>query len=256
LVGYRKKVVHDNLANSFPAKTRKERRRIEHRFYRYFCDLFVETIYLAHMSDKEIRRRVSYGNYEGILEQYEKGKSVMMMTAHYGNWEWPCGLALDLPEGDPLYGIYKRQSNEHFDRLMFSLRSKFGGKPIEKKVVLRSMLRLRNEGKLGNFWMISDQTPGSNIHYWTKFLNQDTPVLTGTEQLARRFDYPVFYVEIVRTKKGYYHCEFIPISLEPAKTKEFDITEKYIQLLEKTITAKPEYWLWSHRRWKHHRNLE
>jgi KDO2-lipid IV(A) lauroyltransferase len=254
LVGYRKNVVRTNLTKSFPDKTKKERRLIERRFFRYFCDLFVETMYMTHISEKEIRCRVSYGNYEGILEEYEKGKSVMMMTAHYGNWEWPCGLALDLPEKDPLYGIYKKQSNEQFDRFMFSLRSKFGGKPIEKKGLLRTMLKLKSEGKLGNFWMISDQTPGNSIHYWTKFLNQDTPTLTGTEQLARKFNYPVFYVEIVRTKRGYYHCEFIPISLEPTQTAEFEITEKYMQLLEKTIIAKPEFWLWSHRRWKYHRD--
>jgi len=86
------------------------------------------------------------------------------------------------------------------------------------------------------------------------FLNQDTPVLTGTEVLARKFEYPVYYGEITRIKRGYYKCEFIPVSLEPTQTQEFEITEKYMQLLQKTIVAKPEYWLWSHKRWKHTRN--
>ena len=255
IVRYRRKVVKINLLNSFPNKTEKEILQIERRYYHFFCDLFVETFYEMHLSEKEIRRRVTYGNLDAILEQFVKGKSVMMMTAHYGNWEWPSALSLYLPKEFPLYGIYKKLRNKKFNTLIFTLRSKFGGIPIEKREILRFMLNLKKEKKTGNFWMISDQTPnGQYIHYWTKFLNQDTPALTGTEQLARKFDYPVFYVEITCTKRGYYHCEFIPISLESAQTNEFEITEKYMQLLQKTIEAKPEYWLWSHRRWKHTRN--
>ena len=254
VVGYRRKVVRKNLTNSFPTKSVKELRVIERRFYHFFCDLFIETAYQIHLSEKEARRRMTFGNFEAILEQFEKGKSVMMMTAHYGNWEWPSVLSLDLPKEDPLYGIYKEQKNKKIDSLIFALRSKFGGIPIEKKELLRFMVNLKKDGKLGNFWMISDQTPnGRYIHYWTNFLNQDTPVITGTEQIARKFDYPVFYVKISRPKRGYYHCEFIPISLESAQTPEFEISEKYMQLLQKSIEEKPEFWLWSHRRWKHTR---
>ena len=252
IVRYRRAVVKSNLAMSFPDKSENERRNIERRFYHHFCDLFVETMYEMHLNEKEIRRRVTYGNLDAILEQYAKGKSVMMMTAHYGNWEWPSALALYIPKEFPLYGIYKELRNKKFNALIFSLRSKFGGIPVEKHEILRFMINLKKNGKSGNFWMISDQTPnGRNIHFWTNFLNQDTPVLTGTEQLARKFDFPVFYVEITQSKRGYYHCEFIPVSLDSAKTTEFEITEKYMHLLQKTIEAKPEFWLWSHRRWKH-----
>lgn len=255
IVRYRRTVVRLNLARSFPDKTEKERRNIERRFYHYFCDIFVETMYEMHLSEKEIQSRVTYGNLEAVLEQYAKGKSVLMMTAHYGNWEWPSALSLYLPKEFPLYGIYKKLRNTKFDSLMFTLRSKFGGIPIEKKELLRYMVKLKKEGKSGNFWMISDQTPnGRNIHFWTRFLHQDTPVLTGTEQLARKFDYPVFYVDIQRVRRGYYHCEFLPISLEPTKTGEFEITENYMKLLQQSIEAHPEFWLWSHRRWKHKRN--
>jgi KDO2-lipid IV(A) lauroyltransferase len=118
------------------------------------------------------------------------------------------------------------------------------------------MLGLRKENELGNFWMISDQTPtgsGANF-FWTNFLNQDTATLTGTEQLAVKFDYPVFYADISCKKRGYYHCEFVPIELEPTKANQFDITEKYMKLLENRIKTSPKYWLWSHRRWKYQRD--
>ncbi|MFA5046300.1 MAG: lysophospholipid acyltransferase family protein [Paludibacter sp.] len=255
LAGYRKKVVRSNLENSFPQKTKKEILRIERRFYRYFCDLFVETLYEMHMSKKEVLRRIDLGNVEPILEQYKKGKSIMLMTAHYGNWEWASALSLVLPKESPLHSIYKQLTSKKFDSLMFELRSKYTGGNIEKKDLLRTMVRMKNEGVVAMFGMISDQTPtGNSIHYWTQFLNQDTPVLLGTEQLAKKFDYPVFYLHINRTKRGYYKCEYHAVTLEPKLTAEFEITETYMRILEKEIEAAPEYWLWTHRRWKYHRN--
>ena len=255
IVGYRKTVVRANITNSFPSKTTKELRAIERRFYRFFCDLFVETMYEMHIGEKEVRSRMTYENTEAILEQYANNKSVMIMTAHYGNWEWTLAFSLFLPGDHSSNPIYKQQRNKRFDKLMYSLRAKYGAKLIEKKELLRVMFRLQKEQQLGNFWMISDQSPNArSIHYWTHFLNQDTPVVVGTEQLARKFDYPVFYAEITRKKRGYYHCQFIPVELEPRKTTDYEISEKYIQMLQKTIEKNPEYWLWSHRRWKHVRN--
>jgi Kdo2-lipid IVA lauroyltransferase/acyltransferase len=255
IVGYRKLVVRTNLEKSFPEKTEKELRRIERRYYRFFCDLFVESMYEIHISKTEIKRRFKFVNIEGVNQQYNEGKSVMIMTAHYGNWEWGMCFPLFLSEKMRSYQIYKKLSNKQFDTLMYKLRAKFGGINVEKRDLLRSILRTKAEDNQGLYWMISDQTPGEKkIHYWTKFLNQDTPALTGTEQLARKFDYPVFYAEIKRIKRGYYQCEFIPISINSGQTAEFEITEKYMQLLQKTIETQPEYWLWSHKRWKHSRN--
>jgi len=257
IVGYRKAVVRTNLEKSFPDKTEKERRDIERRFYRFFCDLFVETMYEMHISEKEIHQRMTFGNLNQILEQNARNKSVMIMTAHYGNWEWTLAFALFAPEEYPSNPIYKRLRNDRFDKMIHKLRSRYGANLIEKKELLRVMFRLQKEKEVGNFWMISDQTPnGRNIHFWTPFLNQDTPAVIGTEQLARKFDYPVFYAEINRIKRGYYHCEFIPITLEPTKTPEFEITSKYMKLLQQSIEAHPEFWLWSHKRWKFQRNNE
>jgi len=252
VVCYRKKVVRTNLTNSFPQKTKKELLAIERKFYRFFCELFVETLYEMHIGEKEMRRRMTYGNVAAILEQYANSKSVMIMTAHYANWEWTLGFPLFMPENQASNPIYKQQRNKRIDKLMYSLRAKYGAELIEKKELLRVMFRLQKEQKPGNFWMISDQTPNArSIHYWTNFLHQDTAAVVGTEVLARKFNYPVFYAEITRIKRGYYHCEFIPVELEPTKTTEYEITEKYMQMLQKTIQANPEYWLWSHRRWKH-----
>jgi len=257
LVRYRRNVVRTNLEKSFPDKSEKELLTIERRFYRFFCDLFVETMYEMHVSKKEIHRRMTFGNLEAILEQNARNKSVMIMTAHYGNWEWTLAFSLFSPEEYPSNPIYKKLRNERFDKLIHKLRARYGAKLIEKNDLLRTMFRLQKDKQVGNFWMISDQTPNArNIHYWTPFLHQDTPTLTGTEQLARKFDYPVFYADINRVKRGYYHCEFIPIAMEPTKTAEFEITDRYMTLLQQSIEAHPEFWLWSHKRWKYQRNNE
>lgn len=252
LVRYRRDVARENIRRSFPEKTKEELNRIEKSFYRYFCDLMIETLYEMNISEAEINKRMTYSNVEAIKEQYALGKSVMIMTAHYGNWEWTLNFPFCMPEGEASNPIYKQLRNPRVDKLIHGLRAKFGARLIEKKELLRTMYRMQKTGQLGNFWMISDQTPNVySIHYWTQFLNQHTAVVTGTETLARKFNYPVFYAEITCKKRGYYHCEFQPVVLDPQAAGEFEISENYMRLLEKTIERQPEYWLWTHRRWKH-----
>ena len=251
IVGYRKKVTRRNITNSFPEKSEKEIRKIERRFYRYFCDLFVETLKLMHMSKKQMNKRMVYINGDYIQKLYDTGRSVMLMTSHYGNWEWTSSFSQFYPD-KPVYQIYRRLKNKNFDKFMYNLRTRFGARNIEKHNILRSMVSLKKNGQLCMFGMLSDQTPSpNNIHYWTKFLHQDTPMLTGTEQLARKFNYPLVYVDVKRVKRGYYECMVVPLCDEPTKTTDLEITEKYAKLLEEAINQAPEYWLWTHKRWKH-----
>ena len=255
LIRYRRSVVRSNIEKSFPNKTKKELRKTERRFYRFFCDLFVETIYEINISEAETKRRFSFVNIEGLLKEHAKGKGVLVMTAHYGNWEWGANFPLFVSEKINACQIYKELSNKKFDKFIYNLRAKFGGINVEKRNLLRTMIKLQSDADKGIYFMISDQTPAAQkIHHWTQFLHQDTPALTGTEQLARKFDYAVFYAETKCIKRGYYQCEMIPLEMESAKTAEFEITEKYMKMLQKTIEAKPEYWLWSHKRWKYTRS--
>lgn len=254
VVRYRRKVVRQNLIGSFPDKNPAEILKTEKKFYRYFCDLFVETIYITGISEKEYLRRIEYKNIDLVTSIYAEQKSVMMMTAHYCNWEWLSSMSLVLPPEGPLEGIYKELSNKKFDKFMFDLREKFGGRNIENKILFKTMLKNRQNAIYSIYCMISDQrpAPGSSRH-WLPFLNQDTSVLIGTEQLARKFDYPVVFLDMQRPKRGYYVCEFIMISEQPKLEADNEITRKYMELLEKKINDKPEFWLWTHNRWKHKR---
>ena len=252
IAGYRKKVVRDNLLKSFPEKTPKERKEIEQKFYHHFCDLFFESLKLMSISKDEILRRMKFIDYEPLLKHYDEGRSVMMMPSHYGNWEWASTFSLLLPEDKPMVQVYKKLSSKISDRLVYILRCRFGSKNIEMRDFYKTLLNLKAGGKLAMFGMISDQSPSrNNIKYRTQFLNQYTPVINGTEQIACKFDYPVYYGQIKKIKRGYYNLTLIPIALQPKNTRQNEITEKYIRMLEKDIIAEPAYWLWSHKRWKH-----
>jgi KDO2-lipid IV(A) lauroyltransferase len=249
---YRRNVVKENLKLVFPEMTHSQRLKIEKKFYRFFCDVIVETVSEMHMSRAEMKSRMKFINVEEIIRQYDNGKSCMLMTAHYGNWEWASTLSVWLPEDKPLYGIYKQLANKNFDHLMCELRMRFQGKNIEKNDLARKMLELKINKQLAMFGMIADQTPMPlNANTWIKFLNIETLTTIGTEILAKKFDYPVYFAKISCIKRGYYQCEFIPISLTPKETENSEITEKYMNLLEQSIMDAPEYWLWTHNRWKY-----
>lgn len=254
VVRYRRKVVRKNLMGSFPDKNTAEILQIERKFYHYFCDLIVETIYITGISEKEYLQRIKYKNIDLITNFYAQQKSVMMMTAHYCNWEWLSSMSLVLPPEGPMEGIYKELSNIKFDKFMFDLREKFGGRNIENKILFKTMLKNRQNAIYSIYCMISDQRPAPrSSRHWLPFLNQDTSVLIGTEQLARKFEYPVVFLDMRRPKRGYYTCEFIMISEHPQLESENEITRKYMELLENKIIEKPEFWLWTHNRWKHKR---
>lgn len=252
VVRYRRKVVRKNLVGSFPDKSLSEIRKIERKFYRYFCDIMMETVRQLSITEPEMRRRMVFTNEEVMMEQLRKGRSALLMTGHYCNWEWGLSISYYTPEGTAVYPVYQRLNNPDFNRYMLQIREHLGGYCVEKEELVRRMYRMRNEGVIGIFGMISDQSPMKKfIRYRMNFLHQDTPVFLGTEQLARKYNYPVFYLDIERRKRGYYECKVVPVSLEPSTTSEHEITNRFMSMLETSIRRQPEFWLWTHNRWKH-----
>ena len=209
------------------------------------------------MSESDIKNRMQFVNFESAIRHYEEGRCVMLLSSHFGSWEWNSSLSLHLPKDKTIHPIYKKQSGNVSDRIINKIRRNFGAEVIEMKNLLRVMITMRKEGKLGMYGMISDQSPSrQSMHYYTQFLNQHTAVITGTEQLARKFNYPVYYARYHKLKRGYYTCEVIPLSLQPKETSEFEISEKYMRMLEEDILRDPSLWLWTHKRWKYTRNLK
>jgi KDO2-lipid IV(A) lauroyltransferase len=252
VVRYRRKVVRSNLINSFSDKSKREIISIERKFYHYFCDVFIEAMYRINMSPQEVSRRITFENVELIEKIYAENKSAMLMMAHYGNWEWVSALSLHLPKESPLYGVYKRLTNADFDSMTYRLRLKYNMGNIEMRDLFKTMLQMGKAGEKGVFAMVSDQSPRKDsIRFSMMFMNQPTPVIVGTEVLARKFDYPVLILSITRPKRGYYHCKVEMLSASPKDEPEFSISEKYMRRLETDINQNPELWLWTHKRWKY-----
>jgi len=250
--GYRKETVNTNLKNSFPEKTHKERRLIKKKFYRHFCDMMLETIKLLNMNEEEIKKRVVFKNNKLIDDYISEGKSVISILGHYGNWEWGSSYALH-SKADFL-GIYKPLHDPVFEKMFIKIRERFGAKTLPKDKTLRTMVNYHKNNKRSITAFIGDQTPTpNNINYWTQFLNQDTPILSGTEKISKMLNQPIVYAAMRKIKRGYYEIEFIPLFENPKDTSEFEISEAHTQLLEKIIQKEPEYWLWTHKRWKHKR---
>lgn len=255
IIRYRVKVVRNNLKNSFPDMNTKELTQIEKEFYHHFCDYFVETIKLLHITDSEIRERITFDNMDIVKDLMEDNKSCIMFLGHYANWEWVPSITLEFTDGTLLGQIYRPLKNKAFDNIFLKLRSRFGSVSIPKNNTLRSMIEFKKENKKVLIGFMSDQTPSvANIHYWTNFLNQETPVYTGVERIAKKTGFSVTYLDIIKTGRGKYKCYVKLITADPKNEPEFAITEKYIREMERTILRHPAYWLWTHKRWKHKRS--
>ena len=161
---------------------------------------------------------------------------------------------MNAPENAVIGGLYRPLKNKWFDDLFLKLRSRYKNINIPKNDVLREFIKLRRDNRPTIIGFLADQTPSpANIHYWSNFLNQETPMLTGIERIARKFDATIMYADIIREKRGYYRVVYSEVTQTTKEYKEFEITEIYTPLMEKTILRAPEYWLWTHKRWKHKR---
>ncbi len=252
IVRYRRDVVEENLKSAFPEKSDKERKKIARRFYRFLCDVVFETIKVLHISPREIQRRIRFTTPELLEELHRKNKHIFFATGHYGNWEWLATLKPVNPYRQTT--LYKPLKNKSFDNLVNGIRTRFGTEIIPADEAVRAVNRFMGGNEPIVLCFLSDQSPQKNmIQYWTTFLNRDTPVHLGIEKLSRRYNVAVMYLEVRRMKRGYYTVDTTLIAESAAETQPLEITEKHTALLEQSIRRHPEYWLWSHRRWKHQR---
>jgi Kdo2-lipid IVA lauroyltransferase/acyltransferase len=251
---YRRDVVAMNLKNSFPEKSPAELKSIGKKFYRHLADIFVETLYVTHMSLAEQRKRFTYTNLEIMDKLREEKRDVIAVLGHYNNWEWPTLLPSYLKYKTII--IYRPLQNKYFDSYIRKQRSKNGIVLTPTSMVLRELLTNRKNNINTVTVFLTDQTPAvTGIRYWTTFLNQDTPVYTGAEKIASRYDMAVVFFNVQKIKRGFYNLRIELLLDHTAHLSENEITEAHIRRLEEIIREKPEYWLWSHRRWKHKKPL-
>lgn len=250
IIGYRKKVVKENLALAFPDKTQDERNFIAQEFFKHLCDIIFETIKALTISEKEIRKRFLVTNAEILNEYYETDRSILLMAGHYCNWEWS-GILNKLMRHQA-HAVYKPLDSPQFDTLIKKSREHFGGIIVSNKKIVSVLFRKWKKGIKTLTYILSDQTPkiGSFKHRDT-FMGIDVPMFTGTEELAKKLDFAVLYLKVEKVKRGYYTATFVPLADNPKEYPDFQITQMFFSALEAQIREKPEYYLWSHKRWKH-----
>jgi len=245
---YREKVVIDNIQNTFIEKSQTEVIKLKNNFYDYFFELIVEIIKLLSISNNELNKRFTFSNINVIKQALKKNKSVIVVVGHYGNWEWALRSASNLID-TKIIGVYKRINNTIFEWLLLKIRSNTNVLPVEIKSLPRELVN-NNEKKI--YAMVADQSPTleqSNVRI--NFLNRDTLVYTGVEKISKKYNMPVFYLNINLTRKGYYESTFEEICSKDINGKKLEITKEFFSKLENQIKSEPRLWLWSHKRWKH-----
>ncbi len=253
VVRYRRRVVRRNLVESFPEKTEEEIVHIEKQFYSFFCDYIVETLKQLSLSEKEIRRRMTFSGTDDLIRDMEREDKhyTFIYLGHYCNWEWIASMPYWFPKDTVCGQIYHPLYNKAFDRLFLEMRSRYGAQCIPMKETLRKILEMRRRSNHVVVGFISDQAPKWNsIHHFTPFLHHDTPVFIGTEKLGRKLDAVIYFADVTRPRRGYYHCHLYRMVDNVEAVPEYQVTDVYMQHLEQMIRRAPQYWLWSHNRWK------
>ena len=250
LAGYRRKVVRENLSACFPDKSMQERRKIERQYYRHMCDLLIEGAYNLVASPEAIKRRYRLTNRQLVDRYYEQGRTVVLMSAHYGNWEYMVS-SLNMQLLHHGIGVGKPLDDKSVAAFITRRRTRYGTQVVDQSDVRQHVAFYDRYHVPCALMMLSDQSP-SNPHksYWTQFLGRDTAFLYGAEYFARKYNYPVLYYSVRKVKRGYYEVTFSPLCERPEEVPQYSIVESYVRRLEQEIQAAPQYWLWSHRRWK------
>lgn len=250
VIGYRKKTVRENLALALPHLSEKERLLVEKKSYKHLCDMFLEMIKTMTISVKEIEKRFVLKNVDNYLEMEKQGKSIALMCGHYASYEWSISINSRITfEG---FAIYKRINNKYFDDLVKKIRSRFKAYLITTKETVPTIEENNEKGIKGLYGFASDQSPQvKQKTYWSKFMGIEVPVYTGAEMLAKKFDMNIMFMKIKKVKRGFYEMEFELLTDDAKSVPDFEITETFLRKVEQQILEAPEFYLWTHKRWKH-----
>jgi len=250
VIGYRKKVVLSNLKIAFPDKTDKELIKISKQFYHHFVDIFIEMIKSFTISEKEINEHYKYTNVELLTDLYKDGKSAILSGAHYGNWEWIINLPSKIDYKG--YAAYTKVNNTYFENKILKTRERFGVFFKPTAYIISEIDKNSKEYIQSLYGLLSDQSPQlKKTFYWSEFLGVKVPIHTGAEMLAKKYDLNIVFMEVKKVKRGYYETTFSLITNDAKKYKDYELTDKFLNKVEKQIKERPEFYFWTHKRFKH-----
>lgn len=250
ILGYRRKTVKENLDLVFPNMSESEKKRVIKTFYHHLCDMIVEAIKSLTISESEMKKRFTFTNLEVIQKLVDQDKSIALMCAHYASWEWLFVLQSYFDVKG--YAVYKQLRNKYFDKLVKKVRAKYNSYLITTKETVPTLMRAKAQGNLTICGFASDQSPKiQNTHHWADFMGITVPVFTGAEMLSKRIDMSVVFFAVKKVRRGYYQTTFELLAENPKAFDNYEITDLFLRKVEAQIIEAPEYYLWTHKRWKH-----
>lgn len=250
VLGYRKKVVMGNLKIAFPEKTQEELTEIMKRFYSHFLDIFMEMIKTFSISDKEIQKRFKLTNPHELEAFMSRNKNILLMSSHYANFEWLFSLNLLVDHRG--LAAYKKVKNKYLNNFIVRSRSRFNTTLVPTKEIRDAIAQ--NDARDDSFiyGMLVDQSPKLvKTHHWSDFFGVKVPVITGTEMLAKKYNYAVMYIETTKIRRGFYETKMEILSEDPRSVPDYEITDLFMKKLERKIREEPAYYFWTHKRFKH-----
>lgn len=253
IIKYRVDVVRYNLKSSNLKLTEKDIKKLIKNFYSHFCDIYLEMIKLDRMNKIDVEKRLKVLNPEIANKYLKEDKSVILLVSHYGGYEW-C-TALDYFFEYKVAAIYTPLKDKELENLTIKSRARHGMKLISRYNALNDIRDLEKSGSNYMYGFMADQSPQiRKINYWTKFLGVEVPAFTGAERMAKELNIPVVFAKMSKLSRGKYEMRLELIAENPNEFKDFEITEKYLRLVEKQIHEKPDYYFWTHNRFKHRKN--
>ncbi|CAM1335041.1 lysophospholipid acyltransferase family protein [Tenacibaculum aestuariivivum] len=255
IIGYRKKIVTSNLKTAFPTKNETEIKQLTKKFSSHFVDLIFESIKSFSISKKEIDKRYKYLNTDLINKYAKEGRSIVLTGAHQANWEWVFALPPHININ--CYGAYTKLQNAYFENVIKKSRRKYGFDGVPTRLFNKKINERQAKGIQSLYILLSDQSPQlARARYWTNFLNENIPVHTGPEILAKKYNLVVINMNTKKIKRGYFETTFELISDTPNDFENYQLTDKFLKITERNIKTQPAFYLWSHKRFKHKNKYE
>jgi KDO2-lipid IV(A) lauroyltransferase len=250
IIGYRKKVVFSNLTLAFPKKSTKELLKIQKAFYHHFVDIFMEMIKSFTIPKEEVYKRYTYPNIDFFKNLYKDGKSVILVGPHYANWEWI--MSLDAFVDYKGYAAYTKVSNKYFNKKILKSRGVYGTNLVPTAKIISKIIYNQENNIQAMYGLLSDQSPQlKKTFYWRTFFGVKVPVHTGAEMIAKKYDMNMVYIDTKKIKRGFYETRFSLITNKATTYPDYALTDIFIDKVEKQVQKKPEYYFWTHKRFKH-----